>query len=57
MNACNLRSLDCAMIRQKLRCNTWHAHAILAKYGKKCGRRRAILERDFERLLKVGLIS
>ena len=47
-------SMDNRAVCERLNINTFKAHALLKKYGKKIGRRRVIMEKTLERLISNG---
>lgn len=51
-----MSTLDNRAVCERLNVNTFKAHALLKKFGKKVGRRRVIMERTLERLIKGGEI-
>lgn len=51
-----MNALDNRAVCERLNVNTFKAHAILKKFGKKVGRRRVIMEKTLERLISNGEI-
>ena len=49
-------SMDNRAVCGRLNINTFKAHALLKKFGKKVGRRRVIMEKTLERLISKGAI-
>lgn len=49
-------TLDNRAVCERLNINTFKAHALLKKFGKMVGRRRVIMGKTLERLIKGGEI-
>lgn len=49
-------TLDNRAVCERLNINTFKAHALLKKFGKMVGRRRVIMKKTLERLIKGGEI-
>lgn len=51
-----MSTLDNRAVCERLNVNTFKAHALLKKFGKKVGRRRVIMRKTLEKLIKGGEI-
>lgn len=51
-----MTALDNCAVCKRLNVNTFKAHALLKKFGKKVGRRRVITDATLERLIEKGTV-
>ncbi len=51
-----MTALDNCAVCTRLNVNTFKAHALLKKFGKKVGRRRVITDATLDRLIEKGTV-